>query len=98
MLTRYQQIYTVEQLRGYVNEILCEHNQLQQDAFAMTERVLRRGGRPCGIFFCLQGPRALRLTAIWDIERNQILFYNSTGERFQRTQLLEGPTLDRVAA
>ena len=98
MLTRYQQIHSLIDLRGYVNETLCEHNQLQHDAFEMTERVLHRGGKPCGIFFCLHGPRGVMFTAIWETERNQILFYDAAGERFQRTQLLEGPSLERVAA
>ena|SRR3989339_1218440 len=100
MLTRYQQIRSLNELRGYVSDTLCEHNQLQHDAFEMTERVLHRGGKPCGIFFCLHGPRAVKFTAIWETERNQILFYGSTGERFQRTQLLVAPRLrpERVAA
>lgn len=98
MLTRYHQIHSLDDLRGYVNETLCEHYQLQMDAFEMTERVLRRGGRPCGVYFCLHGPRAAKFTAIWETERNQILFYGSSGERFQRTQLLEAPSLERAAA
>lgn len=98
MLTRYQQIRSLNELRGYVNDTLCEYNQLQHDAFEMTERVLHRSGRACGIFFCLHGPRAVKFTAIWETQRNQILFYDSTGERFLRTQLLEGPSLERIAA
>jgi hypothetical protein len=98
MLTRYQQIHSLDELRGYVNETLCEHNLLQHDAFEMTERVLCRAGKPCGIFFCLHGPRAVKFTAIWETERNQVLFYDGSGERFQKTQLLEGPRLEHVAA
>jgi hypothetical protein len=64
----------------------------------MTERVLVRGGKPCGIFFCLHGPRSVKFSAIWETTQNQILFYDSNGERFQKTQLLEAPTLERVAA
>jgi hypothetical protein len=62
-------------------------------AFQMTERILVRAGKPCGIFFCLHGPRAVKFTAIWETDRNQILFYGSSGERFQRIQLLEAPGL-----
>lgn len=47
----------------------------------MTERILVRGGNPCGIFFCVHGPRSVKLTAIWETERNTILFYGSAGER-----------------
>jgi hypothetical protein len=98
MFTRYQQIQSVDELRGYVNDTLCEHYQLQPDAFDMTERVLHRGGKPCGIYFCLHGPRAVRFTAIWENETNQILFYGPTGERFLKTQLLDPPEWDCVAA
>ncbi len=64
----------------------------------MTERVLRRGGRQCGILFCLHGPRAARFTAIWDMERNQILFYGSHGERFLKTQMLDTGQFECAAA
>ena len=98
MLTRLHQINNIHDLREYVNATLCEHCQLQIGAFEMTERVLRRGGKPCGIYFCLYGPRLLRFTAIWETDRNQILFYGARGERFQRTQLIEAPALECVAA
>ena len=64
----------------------------------MTEQVLLRSGKPCGIFFCLHGPRATKFTAIWDAQRNQVLFYGSRGERFLKTQLLESPCRKTVAA
>ncbi len=64
----------------------------------MTERILTRGGKPCGIYFCLQGPRATRFSAIWETDRNQVLFYGAAGERFQKTQLVEGPILENAAA
>ena len=96
MLTRIREIHSLEELRGYVNETLCEHYQLQIDAFEMTERILRRAAKPCGVFFCLHGPRGVRFTAIWETDRNCILFYGPTGERFQKTQLLEAPELEWV--
>ena len=98
MHSRLTQISNLEALRDFVNETLCEHYELKLDAFEMTERVLRRGGRPCGMYFCLHGPRAVKFTAIWETDRNRILFYGSTGERFLKTQLLVAPCLDRAAA
>jgi hypothetical protein len=98
MLTCFQQIDCLHDLREYVNSTLCDHYQLQSGAFPMTERILRRGGKPCGIYFCLHGPRATRFSAIWETDRNQILFYGSGGERFQKTQLLEAPELEGAAA
>jgi hypothetical protein len=46
----------------------------------------------------LHGPRATRFSAIWETDRNQILFYGCAGERFQKTQLLEAPELEHAAA
>ena len=98
MVTRFQQIDNVHDLREYVNVILCSHYQLQIGAFQMTERMLVRAGKPCGIHFCLHGPRLTKFSAIWETDRNQILFYGSRGERFQKTQLIEAPRLENVAA
>jgi len=98
MLTRFQQIDAMHDLREYVNATLCDQYQLQLGAFQMTERILLRGGKPCGVFFCLHGPKLARFSAIWETDHNQILFYGSRGERFQKTQLTEAPSLDRAAA
>jgi hypothetical protein len=98
MLTRFQPIESVHDLREYVNNTICNHYQLQQGAFRLTEHVLIRGDRPCGIYFCLHGPRATKFTAIWETDRNQVLFYGSRGERFLKTQLLEALQLEAAAA
>lgn len=98
MSTQMAKVSNLEDLRDYVNETFCDQYQLKIGAFQMTERLLRRGGRPCGIYFCLHGPRAVKFTAIWETERNQVLFYSSTGERFRKTQLLHAPSLERAAA
>ena len=79
MFTRIHQFDSVDDLREYINVTLCDHHQLQYGAFSMTEQVLIRAGKPCGIFFCLNGPRAVRFTAIWETDRNQILFYGPRG-------------------
>ena len=55
MLTRVEQINSLDDLYDYVNETLCEHYQLQIDAFPLTQRFLRRSGKPCGIYYCLHG-------------------------------------------
>jgi len=98
MLTRFQQIESVHDLRDYVNTTICSYYQLQEGAFSMTERVLLRGGKPCGLYFCLHGPRATKFTAIWETDRNQVLFYGTRGERFLKTQLIEAPLLESAAA
>ncbi len=98
MLAQFQQINNLDELREYVNETLCDYYELQMDAFHLTEHVLHRGGKPCGIYFCLHGPRAVKFTAIWEIDRNQVLFYGSSGERFLKTQLTGPVALEKTAA
>ncbi len=87
------QIDNLNDLRSYVQNTICQQNELQVGAFTITERMLVRGRRPCGIFFCLHGPRSVKLTAIWETDRNTILFYSSSGERVARTQLVQAPVL-----
>jgi hypothetical protein len=78
-------------IRRYVIETLCEKDQLEQDSFPISEQILVRGGAPCGVYFCLHGPRSLRLTAIWETDNNTIWFYGSRGERFRKTQWAAAP-------
>lgn len=92
-MTDFPSLTTVDALRRYVHETICRHNGLEVDYFPFTERVLLRSGRPCGMFFCLHGPRDVRFTAIWETERNTLLFYASTGERLAQTRLQEAPVL-----
>ncbi len=98
MHERALEIQTLDELREYVNEILCEHHQLESDAFVMTEQILVRSGTPCGIYFCVHGPRSLKISAIWETDRNTVLFYDSSGERFDKIQLVETPSLELTAA
>ncbi len=83
------EIKDVEGLRDYVQGTLCELNELEVGAFPMTERILVRRGEPCGLYFCLHGPRSVKLTAIWETDRNTLLFYSSSGERVHKTQLTQ---------
>ncbi len=91
-------IENLEDLRNYVYETLCKHEHLEPGVFPMTERFLIRSGESCGIYFCLHGPRAVRYTAIWETDRNSLLFYGATGERFSRIELAEAPSLAATAA
>ncbi|HEV3417191.1 MAG TPA: hypothetical protein VG056_10270 [Pirellulales bacterium] len=89
MLARAQNIKNLDNLRDFVNKTLCFQHQLVIGAFRMTERLLLRGDKPCGMLFCLHGPRAVKFTAVWETERNTVLFYGSTGERLNKIQLVE---------
>ncbi|MCL4206496.1 MAG: hypothetical protein KJ000_28775 [Pirellulaceae bacterium] len=88
------QIRNLKDLRDYVQQELCQQNELEVGAFHFTERVLEKSGAPCGIFFCLHGPRSVKLVAIWETSRNTILFYGSSGERVLRIQLSQPPGLN----
>lgn len=80
-------IKNYQQLKQFVSHTLCQQNDFEEGIFQVTERILKRGQRTCGIFFCLHGPRSIKLTAVWEMETNTILFYGSSGERFKRTVL-----------
>lgn len=82
-------IESLDDLKDFVAATLCGHEQLEPSLFPVTQRLLHRGGRPCGIQFCLHGPRAVKLVAIWESKDNSVLFYDSAGERFQRVQLTQ---------
>ncbi len=83
----------MDDLRRFVNETLCLHNQLEVGAFHMSERLLMKRDQPCGVYFCLHGPRAVKISAIWDMFKNIVLFYSATGERFLTTKLIQSPPL-----
>jgi len=93
MLATCYRLETLEDLRDYVNETICNHEHLEVGAFEMTERILVRCGTPCGVFFCIHGPRQVKFTAIWETDNNTIIFYGSTGERIFRTRLSQSPAL-----
>lgn len=80
-------VESLDDLRALVSKTLCDHEQLERGAFRLFERTLHRRGRPCGIQFCLAGPRAVRLTAFWEAEKQTVFFYDPTGERFARLEL-----------
>ena len=94
MLATCNRLETLCNVREYVNETICYHEELEIGAFEMTERILTRGGKPCGIYFCVHGPRQVKFTAIWETDKNTILFYGSTGEKFQKTKLNESPLIE----
>ena len=73
--------YPLVQIRNYIHEELCERNQLMRGAFPITERIVTKSGKPCGVFFCLHGPRSVRLTAVFDFQASKVWFYDSCGKR-----------------
>jgi hypothetical protein len=96
MPTDSQRLDDLTAIRRYVNQTLCDKDRLEADQFPLYERVLKRDGEPCGVYFYLYGPRSLCLTAIWETDGNTIMFYGSRGERFGKTQLIAPPRIDDV--
>ncbi len=92
------EIRSFEDLRNYIYETICQHFHLQPGAFSLTQRILTRGGNVCGVFFCVHGPRSVKFSAIWEIQRNQVLFYDPAGVRFLRIHLSTRPQWERAAA
>jgi hypothetical protein len=76
-----------DELRRFVAATLAALENLRADQFQLSQQTLYRGGEPCGVYFRLQGPRALCLSAIWETEQNTVLFYGSCGRRVHRAQL-----------
>ncbi|MFG0261569.1 MAG: hypothetical protein ACF788_04185 [Novipirellula sp. JB048] len=60
---------------------------LESKQFPMTQREVIRGGKTCGMYFCLHGPRSVKLTAICDFQKNSIIYYGSDGIRRESTTL-----------
>ena len=93
MSARPNPIRDINDLKEYVHKTICDQNELELGVFPFAQRVLARGGKPCGIFFCLYGPRSVKFTAIWEMERNTVLFYASSGERIMKTVLPQTPEI-----
>jgi hypothetical protein len=82
---------TLPVLREHVLKMLCEHDHLDPGQTPLHEALIQRAGRPCGLFFQVQGPRLVRNYAVWAGEENRLLFYDSTGVRFAEVRLSEAP-------
>lgn len=86
-------IKNISQLRQFVSRTLCQKNDFEEGVFQVTEKILTKCGKLCGVLFCLHGPRSIKLTAVWDTDTNSILFYGSTGERFKKILIPSGLNL-----
>jgi len=89
---------TLDGLRAHVLQVLCDCERLDPRQTPLHDTVVTRSGRPCGLFFQAQGPRLLKVYAVWTSEESRILFYNCTGERTAETRLSEAPDPGRLAA
>lgn len=89
----------LEELAAYVHQVLCEKDALEATQTPLFRTPLRKGPRICGMMFHVEGPRLLRTSAVWSADDDRVIFYDSSGLRFQEVRLLESPELvsDRAA-
>lgn len=88
----------IADLRKHVLLTLCAHDHLEPAQTPLSQGLITRRGRPCGLFFQAQGPRLLKTYAVWAGEEDRILFYDAAGQRFAETRLSEGPDVEKLAA
>jgi hypothetical protein len=81
------------ELSKYVRAALCEQDALDPNQTPFFRSVVRRGGRPWGVVFHVEGPRQLRTSAVWAAAEDRIVFYDSTGQRVREVRLSEAPEL-----
>ncbi|MGD9856070.1 MAG: hypothetical protein AB7U20_14090 [Planctomycetaceae bacterium] len=89
---------TVDDLRAYVHDALCERENLLADQFQTDTYELRQNGVPCGLQFHLHGPRSVALSAIWSMQQNVVYFYDARGERYRKVQLPHRLSVEPSAA
>ena len=89
---------TMTALCAYVLNTLCLHDNLDPDQTPLRHALITKHGKPCGLFFQVQGPRLLKNYAIWAGDENRILYYNCNGERVAETRLSEAPDPRALAA
>jgi hypothetical protein len=88
---------TLEELREYVLKALCAQNKLDPEQTPLYQGIVKRKGKPCGLFFHARGPRRLMTYALWTGEEHRIIFYDSAGERFGEARLSEEPDALKLA-
>jgi hypothetical protein len=89
---------TLEDLQRLVHHTLCRHDHLDPEQTPLLRGLIKRSGKPCGLFFQIEGPRLLKTYAVWVGEENRVLFYDSAGMRFAETRLSEAPDPLQLAA
>ena len=75
-----------------IEKELCDIGNLVSGQFPLTHRRVYHAGQPVATYFCLHGPRSVKLTAILDQRQNQIIFYGSDGVR-RRSQPVAPPAV-----
>ena len=88
---------TFEELQWLVHGTLCKHDRLEPGQTPLLRGVIKRKGKPCGLFFQVEGPRLMKNYAVWVGEENRVLCYDSSGGRFREIRLASSPDLKKLA-
>lgn len=83
----------MEDLAAMVHQKLCEKDALDPTQTPIFRTPLRKGSRVCGMVFHVEGPRLMRTSAVWSADDDRVIFYDSSGMRFQEVRLSESPAL-----
>lgn len=75
------QTVSFEKFCRHVEACLCRIGQLEPGQFPMTRRQVLRAGESCGLYFCVHGPRSVKLTAVYDHKRKTTIYYGTDGVR-----------------
>jgi len=97
MDTTVNDIHTLDELRQFIHKTLCEKENLLADQFTMTDVRLTRGYGPCGLQFCLRGPRNVRLASIWTDDENMVYLYDARGTHYAKLRLTNRLALQEQA-
>jgi hypothetical protein len=84
----------IEDLAAFVHQVLCEKDSLDQTQSPLFRTPLRKGSRVCGMMFHVKGPYRLQTSAVWSADDDRVIFYDSSGIRFQEVRLSESPELN----
>ncbi len=87
MIGLFAQTIDFDSLRETIEQRLCELGTLEPKQFPMTQREIVRAGKLCGLYFCVHGPRSVKLTAIADLQNGTLIFYGSDGVRRESSPL-----------
>jgi hypothetical protein len=101
MFSTVDAVHTLDDLRRFVHALLCQKENLLPDQFRTSEVALIRQNEPCGLQFCLRGPRSVRLAAVWAAEANFVYLYDAKGTRYSKLRLphrISLPPLPRADA
>lgn len=90
-----RQFHSFDELQDYVREVLCTSSGLALET-PLVETTLMQRGEACGIEYTIVGPRAVRMSAIWEAKKSRILFYNQQLQRFKIDEVT-GLPLETIA-